>query len=182
MLRSSLAMTGATLLMCGALAGCTTADTNMSTSPSSLASASLMSADGSAKGTATLRQIDGKIELRLEAWGLTPGVHGVHLHTTGVCAAPDFASAGGHLNPHGKMHGTDNPQGSHLGDLPNLTAGADGKGILVATLQDNAAQADAQLFDADGTSIVIHAAADDYRTDPSGNSGGRIACGVLARG
>jgi Cu-Zn family superoxide dismutase len=181
MLRSSLALTGATLLICGALAGCTTTAATAA-APAPFASATLLSGDGSARGSVTFHAIAGKLELKLDAEGLAPGTHGVHLHTAGSCTAPDFASAGPHLNPHGKMHGTDNPQGSHLGDLPNVTAGADGKATLVATLQGSAADAETQLFDADGTAIVIHATADDYRTDPSGNSGGRIACGVLLRG
>ncbi len=91
------------------------------------------------------------------------------------------ASAGGHLNPHGKQHGMENPQGSHLGDLPNLSIGADGKGSFSVPLNGSPAEIEALLFDADGTALVVHAKPDDYRTDPSGNSGPRIACGVLTR-
>ena len=113
--------------------------------------------------------------------GLSPGVHGVHLHMTGACDAPEFTSAGGHLNPGGHQHGSDNPAGAHLGDLPNVTVGNAGTGTVTATLPGSREAVLAQLFDADGTAIVVHANADDYRTDPSGNSGGRIACGVLTR-
>ena len=113
--------------------------------------------------------------------GLSPGAHGVHLHTTGSCTAPDFASAGAHLNPGGHQHGTSNPAGPHLGDLPNITVGSAGTGTVSATLSGTREDVLARLFDADGTAVVVHANADDYRTDPSGNSGGRIACGVLTR-
>jgi len=186
-LASRLAMAAAMALASSAIGGCATASTPPATPPAppppaSLASATLLSPDGATKATATLVSVNGKLELRIAAEGLTPGTHGVHLHTTGACTAPNFASAGGHLNPHARMHGTDNPMGSHLGDLPNLMIDDSGKGSLTATLQDTAAEGEPQLFDADGTAIVIHAAADDYKTDPSGNSGGRIACGVLTRG
>lgn len=147
-----------------------------------LASATLKAADGSTKGAARIVASGGRWELHVEVEGLSAGVHGAHLHMVGKCDAPDFATAGGHLNPQGKKHGKDNPQGQHLGDLPNLTIGADGKGHLMSTLTGSAAELEAALFDGDGTAVVVHAGPDDYKTDPSGNSGGRIACGVLAKG
>ncbi|MCW1429143.1 superoxide dismutase family protein [Novosphingobium sp. JCM 18896] len=150
--------------------------------PAGLASATLRAADGTPRGKAWIANRNGHWDLKVEAIGVAPGAHGVHLHTVGKCDAPDFTSAGGHLNPHGKMHGTANPQGPHLGDLPNLIAGTDGKGTLTAGLTGSAAELNAALFDADGTAVVIHAGPDDNRTDPSGNSGGRVACGVLTRG
>ena len=143
-----------------------------------MANAVLKAADGSVKGKAW---VEGN-QLKVEVAGLPAGVHGTHLHTVGKCDAPDFATAGGHLNPHAKAHGSDNPQGTHLGDLPNLTVGADGKGSLTATLSGSAAELGGALFDADGTAVVVHAGPDDLRTDPSGNSGGRVACGVLTKG
>lgn len=149
--------------------------------PLSLATAALKAADGSERGLATLVSTGGKIELRISGMALPAGSHGAHLHAIGRCDAPDFTSAGGHLNPHGKMHGTENPKGSHLGDLPNISIAADGKGSLVATVPGTPADVEANVFDADGTAVVIHATADDYKTDPSGNSGGRIACGILVR-
>ena len=121
------------------------------------------------------------VELRLTVKGLPAGIHGVHLHAVGSCNAPDFASAGPHLNPHARMHGTLNPQGSHLGDLPNLQVSGSGRGSLIARLTGAQAELWPALFDADGTTIVVHATQDDYRTDPSGNSGDRIACGVIRR-
>jgi Cu-Zn family superoxide dismutase len=108
-------------------------------------------------------------------------VHAVHLHETGTCTAPGFTSAGGHLNPAGKQHGMNNPQGSHLGDLPNITLSASGTGSASATLPGTMASVTGQIFDPNGTAIVVHAAADDYVTDPTGGAGGRIACGVFQR-
>ena len=123
----------------------------------------------------------GGLRITATAAGLPPGPHGFHVHTTGKCDAPGFTTAGGHLNPMGKMHGTDNPMGSHLGDLPNLIVRADGTASLSRRLSGDAATLTSALFDADGTAIVVHAGPDDYKTDPSGNSGARIACGVLTK-
>jgi superoxide dismutase, Cu-Zn family len=148
----------------------------------SLAKATVLDAKGATVGRAWISGDNGHAMLKLDVEGLPAGIHGVHLHTVGACTQPDFASAGGHLNPSGKMHGKDNPQGSHLGDLPNLTVEANGKGVLTAHVGGTDTELAAALFDADGTAIVVHAGADDYRTDPSGNSGSRIACGVLTRG
>jgi Cu-Zn family superoxide dismutase len=118
------------------------------------------------------------VRVDVAAEGLPPGTHGIHVHTTGRCEAPAFASAGPHWNPTARQHGRKNPEGAHHGDLPNISIGADGRGTLQFTLADAEF---AQLFDADGAALVVHAAADDERTDPSGNSGGRIACGVISR-
>ena len=112
--------------------------------------------------------------LRIAVQGLPPGEHGLHLHAVGRCEGPAFQSAGAHWNPAGRQHGHLNPQGAHAGDLPNLTVSANGRGAL------NFLVAGAGLADADGMALVIHAKPDDYRTDPSGNSGDRIACAVIA--
>jgi Cu-Zn family superoxide dismutase len=146
-----------------------------------IATASLRDGQGAVQGEARLVQTRGKVELRITARGLTPGAHGAHLHMVGTCTAPDFTSAGSHLNPHGKMHGAKNPQGSHLGDLPNIVAGTNGTGTLTVALNGSMAELEPQLFDADGTALVIHATADDYMTDPTGSSGGRVLCGALTR-
>jgi Cu-Zn family superoxide dismutase len=111
--------------------------------------------------------------LRIAVQGLAPGEHGLHLHTVGRCEGPDFKSAGAHWNPAGKQHGHLNPQGAHAGDLPNLTVSSNGRGALNFLVASHA------LADADGTSLVIHAKPDDYKTDPSGNSGDRVACAVV---
>lgn len=173
----------ALFLVAGSLAAvsCATAAPPEHAHDAPLASTTLKAADGSTKGKAWIAGSAGRWELKVDVDGLPAGAHGTHLHTVGKCDAPDFASAGGHLNPHGKAHGSDNPQGMHLGDLPNLTVGADGKGSLTVALAGSAADLDPALFAGDGAAVVVHATADDYRTDPSGNSGGRIACGVLTR-
>ncbi len=146
------------------------------------ATANLALADGTAAGTARLVGNGDRLSLVVDVAGISPGPHGIHLHTVGQCEAPGFTSAGGHLNPGGKQHGTDNPLGSHLGDLPNIQVDAEGKGSLTVPLHGARADLMSELFDADGTAIVVHAGPDDYKTDPAGNSGGRIACGVFTRG
>lgn len=140
------------------------------------ASAVLRDATGREVGTARVRQVGDGVQVSLQGAGLTAGTHGAHLHAVGRCDPPDFASAGPHWNPTGRQHGKDNPAGMHKGDLPNLTIGSDGRGNLESSVEGSTL---ADLLDADGTAVVVHATADDYRTDPSGNSGGRIACGVL---
>ena len=151
------------------------------TANSAIASATLRDGQGAEKGDVRLVNTRGGMELRITARGLTPGEHGAHLHMVGSCTGPDFTSAGSHLNPDGKKHGARNPLGSHLGDLPNLVAASNGSGTLTVPLTGTAEELAAQLFDADGTALVIHAGPDDYMTDPTGNSGGRILCGVLTR-
>jgi superoxide dismutase, Cu-Zn family len=146
-----------------------------------LAQATLRQASGLPAGTAQLISNGAQVSVSVATVGLTPGTHGVHLHTTGSCDAPEFTSAGPHLNPTNRQHGHENPAGAHLGDLPNVTVGAGGAGTVSATLRGTREEILASLFDAGGTAIVVHATADDYRTDPSGNSGARIACGVLTR-
>lgn len=118
---------------------------------------------------------------------LPPGVHGMHLHSVGRCEGPKFESAGPHWNPTNAQHGTDNPRGPHFGDLPNITVGPDGTFRGTVTIvnsyldETRMRRGPAQpILDADGSALVIHAAPDDNRTDPSGNSGDRIACAALA--
>jgi Cu-Zn family superoxide dismutase len=111
---------------------------------------------------------------------MAAGAYGAHIHTTGRCDGPGFESAGGHWNPTDHQHGKDSPRGMHKGDLPNLLIGADGRGTMEVTIpQASIGGPVNRLLDADGAALVIHASADDYRTDPSGNSGARIACGVF---
>jgi superoxide dismutase, Cu-Zn family len=146
-----------------------------------LGSAMLARADGTPVGTAQLLAEGDRLSLAVALTGIPAGTHGFHLHTTGKCTAPDFASAGGHLNPLGKHHGALDPRGSHLGDLPNVAVGANRSAALTADLEGSRRQVLDWLFDTDGTAVVLHAEPDDYRTDPSGNAGPRIACGVLRR-
>jgi len=136
----------------------------------------LINASGQTIGTVRAWQTAGGVTFRVIASGLPHGVHGVHVHAVGKCDPPDFASAGPHWNPTGKKHGMSNPAGPHAGDLPNVVVKANG--VLGATLVLSAASM-SSLIDADGAALVIHAAADDNMTDPSGNSGARIACVVL---
>ena len=141
------------------------------------ATGTLAKADGTRVGTVTVTPATSGSLVELQLSGYTPGTYGAHLHATGQCEGPAFASAGGHWNPGGHQHGRLNPMGTHLGDLPNIIVGADGTAMLSFAI----ASAPDALFDADGTAVVIHAAADDERTDPSGNSGARMACAVLMR-
>ena len=116
------------------------------------------------------------IMISLNAEGIPQGQHGVHIHTTGTCEAPNFESAGGHWNPTNQQHGLDDPAGQHAGDMPNLEIEEDGRGTLEYTLRGGTFDG---LLDEDGSAFIIHSTADDQVTDPSGNSGDRIACGVF---
>ncbi len=167
-----------TLALSAGLAGCTSVG---QVPTARVGQATLSFASGLPAGTAQLYADGVGLRLAVAATGLTPGAHGFHLHSTGKCEAPGFASAGGHLNPAGRRHGTAAAGGAHLGDLPNLTVGANGSGAASEALPGSADAALAAIFDADGTAVVIHADPDDYRTDPAGNAGARVACGVLRR-
>ena len=141
-----------------------------------VSTANLISSSGAVIGRVRVFSEPTGITLRINANGLPPGAHGVHVHMTGRCDPPGFTTAGGHWNPTSRKHGHQNPEGPHTGDLGNLGVGADGG--LTAGLLIPGATFDG-LRDADGSAFVIHAKADDERTDPSGNSGDRIACAVL---
>ncbi len=143
------------------------------------ATATLTKADGSAAGSAVATTTADGLAVTVSVTGITPGEHGVHVHMTGKCDAPGFTTAGGHWNPASTQHGLDNPQGAHAGDMPNLTVADDGSGTLTFTLRSGTM---AQLLDADGSAFVVHAGKDDQKTDPSGDSGDRVACGVFAAG
>jgi Cu-Zn family superoxide dismutase len=137
-------------------------------------------ADGTAIGAVTLRQTGERIQVRVRVTGLPPGNHGMHLHAVALCDPPGFQSAGGHLNPGSKQHGHQNPQGFHLGDLGNLAVGTDGRGDVTVDVVGAEAKAGLPSFlGAGGVALVIHADKDDERTDPSGNSGARIACAAI---
>lgn len=148
----------------------------------SRATAELVNTSGQKVGTVTLVQRGDAVELQVEATGLDPGAHGIHFHQVGLCETPGFTSAGGHFNPLDKDHGLESPTGAHAGDLPNLEADASGKASYKTTTNRvTLDEGQLSIFDADGTALVIHASADDQVTDPAGNSGARVACGVLAR-
>jgi Cu-Zn family superoxide dismutase len=146
-----------------------------------VATAELHTADGKLVGTATFTEVAGGIRVVLEIRGMPPGTKAVHVHEVGKCDPSDFASAGNHLNPDGKQHGLLNPAGPHAGDLPNISIGPDGTGRLETMNERLALRAGAALLDGDGSALVVHAAADDFTTDPAGGSGARIACGVIVR-
>jgi Cu-Zn family superoxide dismutase len=147
------------------------------------ASAELLDASGRDVGMARLTEDGAGLRLLVEMHGVPAGAKGVHIHETGECEPPDFKSAGGHFNPEGKQHGEKNPRGPHAGDFPNIEIKQDGTGRLDATSNRlTLGEGPTSLFDADGSALLVHAEPDDYRTDPSGNSGDRIACGVIAKG
>ncbi|NIJ17118.1 superoxide dismutase family protein [Sphingobium vermicomposti] len=173
-----------TLSASAMLAGCATTqgESAEGVAPTS-ATAVLLAADGSSRGEARVTEASDGLHVMVDAKGLTPGMHAVHVHGTGNCTPPDFTSAGGHWNPSGRQHGRDNPAGMHMGDMPNMIAGADGSGQMEYVIPGaRLGSGGMPMLDADGAAIVIHAQADDNRSDPAGNAGGRVACGVISGG
>lgn len=163
-----------------ALSGCATASDTAAAATAPLATGAIRNAEGVTIGSARLGGTPSALTLTVEVSGLAPGTYGTHIHAVGRCDAPEFTTAGAHWNPTSRQHGRLNPAGSHHGDLPNLVVAADGRGHFTAPVT-GALTGDGGLFDADGAAVVVHAGPDDERTDPTGNSGGRIACAVLQR-
>ena len=145
------------------------------------ATAEIKDAKGQKVGEAKFKEVKGGVQLSAKIENFSPGVHAIHIHEMGKCEAPDFKSAGGHFNPAHKKHGMENPDGHHAGDMPNLTVGANGKGMFKSTLQGVTLTGDGDnsLFHSGGTSLVIHEKQDDMKTDPAGNAGTRLACGPI---
>jgi Cu-Zn family superoxide dismutase len=141
--------------------------------------AAVRDASGRSLGTLTITETASGIAASGRLTGLPSGEHAIHIHTVGRCDPP-FASAGGHWNPTNRQHGTQNPQGPHFGDLPNIKVGTDSSVTVQATTPGGTLRGNNALLDADGAAVVIHAKPDDYRTDPAGNAGDRIACGVIS--
>jgi superoxide dismutase, Cu-Zn family len=148
----------------------------------SSARAVLKDSQGKEVGTATLTPAEGGVAVRVQVTGLRPGKHGIHIHEVGKCKPPEFKSAGAHFNPSGKKHGLRNPEGAHAGDMPNLDVGSDGTATQTVTARGaTMGEGEGSLFGPQGRALVIHADPDDERTDPSGNSGARVACGVIEK-
>lgn len=167
------AIVAATAMVLAACAGITPA-------AAPRASGALVTGEGKPAGTVSLADTAAGMVVTIAAAGLPPGEHGVHFHAVGRCDGPKFESAGAHWNPTARQHGALNPLGKHQGDLPNITVGSNGIGTASFTVPGAAVRGGAMpLLDHDGAALVIHAKADDYRSDPSGNSGDRIACAVI---
>ena len=148
--------------------------------PRTLAIALITDPTGHATGAVKLIQThDGLLHIQIRVIGLAPGLHGIHFHSVGRCEGPAFATAGGHVNPGGMAHGLVNPAGAHAGDLPNIAVGPSGEGTMVETVRRAWLSGQGGLMDGDGTAVIVHAGTDDEMTDPAGNSGPRIGCGVL---
>jgi superoxide dismutase, Cu-Zn family len=159
-----------------AIVSCTPIESSQKPYPTPSATANLQTASGASVGTAMLVQGKDGVQLSVKVSLLTTGNFGMHLHSVGKCDAPDFVSAGPHLNPDGKLHGRENPMGSHMGDLPNIDSVTGEASEMEMALPGVNLSG---IIDADGAALVIHERADDYKTDPGGNSGKRIICGVF---
>jgi superoxide dismutase, Cu-Zn family len=169
-----------TWILSGIVLGFASVATGQTATPT--ARAVLRNAQGEVVGRATLSAEAQGVAIALEAEKLPPGPHGFHIHEVGKCDPPEFTTAGGHFNPEGKKHGLRNPEGPHAGDLPNLTVGPDGRvTVRVMAPRVTLGAGSNSVFHPVGTALVIHAAPDDDLTDPAGNSGTRIACGVIVR-
>ena len=156
-------------------------DVTMDAAPAPLrATAELRDADNQVVGSVSFEETEAGVRLALDASGLPPGPRAFHIHQTGECTPPDFTSAGPHFNPSGAQHGMDNPQGPHAGDMPNIAVADDGT-VQFAIDNDRVTLAPGpnSILDGDGSAVVIHASPDDNVSDPSGNAGDRIACGVI---
>ena len=144
------------------------------------ASAVLKDAQGAELGKATLTATPGGVLISLDLTALPAGDHAFHIHAIGKCEPPDFKSAGGHFNPDSTKHGLMNPEGPHAGDMPNLHVPEGGK-LKIEVLNPTVTLEAESLLDDDGSAIVIHSGSDDYTSDPAGNAGDRIACGVITK-
>lgn len=159
------------------LIGCSAASPPQMTNQ---ASAELKDRDGRTVGMATFREVGDGVLVSVEVKGISPGLHAIHVHAAGKCEGPAFTSAGGHFNPEQKKHGLKSPKGPHAGDMPNMYVAKNGVGRF-EVLNDHIAlkSGSRSVFDSDGSALVIHAGVDDNVTDPAGNAGDRIACGVI---
>ncbi|MDK2760123.1 MAG: superoxide dismutase family protein [Sphingopyxis sp.] len=174
---------GTAVIAALALAGCAgTGKSPTTTLPAPDAYAQLYDNKGADRGRADIYRETSGLRIELVARGFAPGTYGMHVHAVGQCTPPDFMSAGPHWNPTTVQHGRDNPMGAHHGDMPNLVIEPDQIGRATLRLVGSRFSGDGAMLDADGAAFMIHAGPDDYKTDPSGNSGGRVACGVIVAG
>jgi Cu-Zn family superoxide dismutase len=182
-----LALVGLVLVACagGANVGRSSATPNADSfdeSPTAISgNAALADKDGKVVGLATFRDTRLGVRVEIKVTGLPPGKHGTHIHEVGKCEGPDFASAGGHFNINAQQHGIPGAVSAHAGEIPNLEVGADGRGSVLfysPHLSLNKAASNGLTF-GNGTAVIVHANEDDYRSQPAGNSGARIACGVV---
>lgn len=182
-----LAMVGLVAIACagGANVGRSSATPNADSfdeSPTAIvANASLLDKDGKVMGLASFRETRLGVRVEIKVTGMPPGKHGTHIHENGKCDGPDFASAGGHFNINGQQHGVPGAVTAHAGEIPNLEVGADGRGTALfysPHVSLNKAASNGLTF-GNGTAVIVHAQEDDYKSQPSGNSGARIACGVV---
>lgn len=167
------------------IAGCGKSDKKMQVSGEQMKAivAPLINTEGNTIGEVSLVQEPEGVTINIEAEELSPGAHGIHIHETGVCTPPDFTSTGAHFNPSGKEHGFDNPKGFHLGDLPNIEVDEQGKVSMKLTTAEVTMKPGMEnsIVKEGGVAIVIHEKADDYKTDPAGDSGDRVACAAIVK-
>ena len=176
----SIMVTGTIALMLSGCAALTkSGDNGASNLPKPIAVAHLKGPTGRDRGRVDVFRDGAGLRLEIVAREFQTGSYGMHIHTAGKCDAPDFMSAGAHWNPAGAQHGADNPLGAHRGDLPNLLVEAGLIGRATVTIPEAKLTGEGGLLDADGAAFIIHAQADDLKTDPTGNSGGRVVCGVF---